>query len=43
MEAELFKLLAGAGDVATVAILLMFWRIDKRVSRLEWQAALDNS
>lgn len=38
MEAELFKLLSGAGDIATLAIMLMFWRIDKRISRLEWQA-----
>lgn len=33
---ELFQILGSAGDVATVAIAIGFYRMDKRISFLEW-------
>ena len=37
---ELYSLLSGAGDVAMIAVAVGFWRIDKRVSKLEWHLKL---
>lgn len=37
MEMEIFKILAAGGDLAGVAFLLFAWRMDKRVTKLEWQ------
>lgn len=33
---ELLPYLSAGGDVATIAIAVGFWRLDKRLSRLEW-------
>ncbi len=37
MEAEIFKLLSGAGDLSTVLLVFMAWRFDKRLTWLEWK------
>lgn len=36
MEAELLALLSAGGDVSLIAIAFMLWRLDRRVSRLEY-------
>lgn len=35
METELFKLLSAGGDVATVALLVLLWRFDRRLFKIE--------
>lgn len=35
----LFEMLAAGGDMATIGIVLILWKIDKRVTKLEWAAA----
>lgn len=37
MEAEIFKLLSVGGDVSTMLLVAIFWKLDKRITRLEWQ------
>ena len=32
----LFEMLAAGGDAATIGIVLILWKLDKRVTRLEW-------
>lgn len=34
---EMLKLLAAGGDVGTYALLFFFWRLEKRVSLLEFR------
>lgn len=33
---EVFQYLSAGGDLATFGIMVGFWRLDKRLSRLEW-------
>lgn len=33
---ELMQFLSGSADAATIGIFFAFWRLDKRMSRLEW-------
>lgn len=42
MEFELFRMLAGASDVATVALVYLMWKLDKRLSRVEWEVGNEN-
>jgi len=32
----LFEMLAAGGDMATIGIVLILWKLDKRVTKLEW-------
>lgn len=34
-EFDLFKLLQGGGDVATIALLIAFWKVDRRLLAVE--------
>lgn len=36
MEAEFLSLLSAGGDVSVIAIAFLLWRLDRRVSRLEY-------
>ena len=38
MESALAQFLSNGADMATIGMLIIFWRFDKRLSRLEyWQ------
>jgi len=36
MELDVLKLLAGAGDLSTVALVIVLWKFDRRLTKLEW-------
>jgi len=36
MEAEFFKFLGASGDMAMIVAAMIFWKFDKRLTRLEW-------
>lgn len=36
MEMELLQVVAAGGDLATVLIFGLLWKMDKRISKVEW-------
>jgi len=36
VEASLLKALSAGGDLATIALLVIMWRFDRRLLRIEW-------
>jgi hypothetical protein len=36
MTLGVFEWLSAGGDLATMALVFMLWKLDKRVSHLEW-------
>jgi len=36
IDAGLLQLLSAGGDVATIALLAIMWRFDRRLLRIEW-------
>ncbi|MDM7975433.1 MULTISPECIES: hypothetical protein [Thalassospira] len=35
LEYDLFKILQGGGDLATIALLIAFWKVDRRLLAVE--------
>jgi len=36
IDSGLLQLLSAGGDVATIALLVIMWRFDRRLLRIEW-------
>ncbi|MFQ5510092.1 MAG: hypothetical protein ACE5FN_12280 [Leptospirillia bacterium] len=36
VEVSLLKALSAGGDLATIALLAIMWRFDRRLLRIEW-------
>jgi len=36
IEASFLKALSAGGDIATIALLAIMWRFDRRLLRIEW-------
>ncbi|AJQ92252.1 hypothetical protein [Gynuella sunshinyii] len=36
MSIDIFQILGAGGNLSMIGVLLLFWRIDKRVTKLEW-------
>jgi len=36
IEASFLKALSAGGDLATIALLAIMWRFDRRLLRIEW-------